>query len=213
MFRNILFSIILVSSSFSIAAISKKGYVPRRETVIALLALSAQERQAALWQQPESIYSSLIDVAFDKKEKMANRWKALTAAAQFKKAGSVDDLMKAAQGEWFMKNAALVALNEVHPEKAHDLAKILISDSALVVRSAAVDVLSTKLDAETRGILFKELQQPYNFRNKQSLWIRSQILRKLANNPLKAEKVIFEELKKEKDQAIHFEADRALRSF
>ena len=63
---------------------------------------------------------------------------------------------------------------------AIDEAQILLKDKALVVRSAAVDVLASRYNIENRNILADELSKPYNFSRKQSLWIRSKIFNIIA---------------------------------
>ncbi|MNL47184.1 hypothetical protein D3C87_1699560 [compost metagenome] len=109
-----------------------------------------------------------------------------------------------------MRNAALVAMNEVHPAEAELLAKRLLKDKALVVRSAAVEILRTKVSAANRDVLWEELNQSYNFKNKQSLWIRSQIVEVLAVKPKNHELTMFSNLLSDKDERIQIPAVRGL---
>lgn len=119
--------------------------------------------------------------ALNHKYPMEQRWQAVFAAAQV---ANKNDLVKikhyTLQPEWFMRNAALLALDKVDQVMAEDAAKKLLSDKALVVRSAAVDVLSGSALVKNRNLLAQELDKPYNFNKKVSLWIRPQIMEKLA---------------------------------
>ena len=70
MMKLFIVGLILVSTSLSHAAIPGKGYVPARQTILALIAMAPENRKAALYQQPESVYQGLMSLAFDKKEKI-----------------------------------------------------------------------------------------------------------------------------------------------
>ena len=74
-----------------------------------------------------------------------------------------------------MRNASLIALKKVNHNEAEAIAKKLLSDKALVVRSAAVEVMADNLNEENKKALMAELNQSYNFHKKNSLWIRKQI--------------------------------------
>jgi hypothetical protein len=74
-----------------------------------------------------------------------------------------------------MRNASLLALQKININHAVEKAQVLITDKALVVRSASVDILAQKFTRENRDLLALELSKPYNFSKKQSLWIRSKI--------------------------------------
>lgn len=119
--------------------------------------------------------------AADKKQAMQSRWIALLKAAQLAStAEQVVQLQKFSKDElWYMRNASLVALQKVNRQVAEQTAQLLIKDKALVVRSAAVDVLAENLNEQNKLILRSELNQPYNFNKKSSLWIRNQIIEKL----------------------------------
>lgn len=101
-----------------------------------------------------------------------------------------------------MRNAALVALAEVNEPEAQKLAKKLLKDKALVVRSAAVDVLQKNPRPDVRDLLWEEMSQKYNFRNKESLWIRSQIVEALAQKPSDHEMKLFTKFLNDKDARV-----------
>jgi HEAT repeat protein len=134
---------------------------------------------------------------------MRLRWRALMMAAEGRREKSTPDLLKASvHKQWFMRNAALVALAEVIEAEAQKLAKKLVKDKALVVRSAAVDVLQKSPRPEVRDLLWEEMNQKYNFRNQESLWIRSQIVEAMAAKPANHELKLFTKFLNDKDARV-----------
>jgi HEAT repeat protein len=173
---------------------------PSAESVMAMLKLPLNERMSVLKEQPESVYSTLIEIKNLKQQPMALRWKALTTAALLNKKRAVTDLEKAShESEWFIRNAAMVAMVEVSSVQGLKVARRLASDPALVVRSAAIDLLGQSSDASDRQKLWTELDASYNKRAGQSLWIRKQIVDILSKKPLMHEKQKFQKLQSEPD--------------
>lgn len=101
-----------------------------------------------------------------------------------------------------MRNAALVALAEFNNNEAQKLAKSLLKDKALVVRSAAVEVLQANPRPEVRDLLWEEMSEKHNFRNKESLWIRAQIVEALAQKPSDHELKLFTKLIEDRDERV-----------
>lgn len=182
------------------------------KTIIIVLALSlslnsfaAPTPQLSLRQQGE--YGDLIRDAFNKEKNMSVRWKAIMSAAQMAREKATPDLLKAANhSDWFMRTASMIALNEYNPKESQVVAKRLIKDKALVVRSSAVDILAKNMSPEIRAVLWKELNEKYNFKNKYSLWIRPQIVTALAENPQHPEAKLFKGLLKESSLEIQLAA-------
>ncbi|MBY0554942.1 hypothetical protein K2P97_10470 [bacterium] len=122
-------------------------------------------------------FTVYINTAADKKLNMNSRWQALIRAASYAGADQVEQIKNFSKSEeWYMRNASLVALAKVSPQAAQIEAKKLIQDKALVVRSAAVDVIAKDLTSDHKDLLASELNQPYNFHKKSSLWIRKKII-------------------------------------
>lgn len=145
----------------------------------------------------------LTKVAFEKENPYEFRWSALQRISTDYPQQAEEILLKAAdQTEWYMKNAALLGLQEIGSKKTSEIARKLISDDALVVRSMAVSVLAKNHTPETRQLFWSELKKKYNFKRNQSLWIRYQILEHLAEEPQKSEREKFLELINEKDKKI-----------
>ena len=161
--------------------------------------------------EDEDFRTELKDIAYDSERSLQTRWKALVLSAELKPEIADLEMQKAAnQSEWFMRNAALVGLRVTKPQEARELALKLLSDKALIVRSAALATLDGTLKAQEREALWVELRQERNFRKGQSLWIRSQILSRLAEKPEKSEARKFVAALKEKDQALHVAAIQGL---
>ena len=173
-------------------------------SVSELLSLPSENRLLVAKSRGTGFLPELEKIAFTKNEEFDRRWKALTLSAQIRGVKSEVLLKKALQApEWFMRNAALLAYQEILPQKTKLVAEDLLKDKALVVRSAAVQVLSSSMDASVRELFWSELESPKNFRKKQSLYIRSQILASLAEDPLSRELPLFVKHLQENDSRLH----------
>lgn len=185
----------------TLAAVPSKNVLGPK--VMEILNLPPENRTQAVLATTADVYKEFINVAFSEAHSMRLRWRALTLAAEARREKATPDLLKAStHKQWFMRNAALVALAEVNEKEAQKVAKKLLKDKALVVRSAAVDVLQKNARPEMRDLLWEEMNQKYNFRNNESLWIRSQIVEALAQKPADHELRIFNKLLKDKDQRV-----------
>lgn len=205
-FSTFVFLSCVLASGLSFAATSTAS------KTIEIVNLPIENRRMVLeTQEGQKMYSDLVEVAFNESQPMQVRWKALMAAAEAGKSKSVKDLVRAgSHNQWFMRNAALVALAEVNNEEAKSLAKKLVTDKALVVRSAAVETLRTNATADVRRLLWKELDQTYNFKKKESLWIRPQIVEILAMQPDVSEMKTFAKLLEDSDTRVQLPAVRGL---
>lgn len=150
-------------------------------------------------------------MASDKKISMSNRWSALLKASESADSSHVSQFRKfISNQEWYMRNAALIALSKLNPEVAKEEAKKLLFDKALVVRSAAVDVIAKDLTPDTKKILEAELNKSYNFHKKSSLWIRKQIMQKLSAAAEKNDRDFFVKILFDADQEISLISAKAL---
>lgn len=130
--------------------------------------------------------------ASNQKLNMNSRWSSLLAAAELADHDQLDEIKKfSSDKEWYMRNAALVALNKVNRDAAIIEARKLLSDKSLVVRSAAVEVVAQRMNLENKKALIEEIDKAYNFHKKSSLWIRLQILEKVAEVAGSSEREIF----------------------
>lgn len=159
-------------------------------------------------ENPSQRPADLLRRAFSDEESLPVRWRSLIQAAEVDPAFTLPKLEEALKHrEWFMRNAALVALQTAAPERVQSAALDLLRDRALVVRSAAVAAIDASL---ARARLWQELKEAHNFRNSQSLWVRGEIVAKLAVAPQVAEIKLFTEALRDKDERLHEPAMAAL---
>lgn len=169
-----------------------------------ILSLPEESRHQIGLQKRSQIYTQLLETYRSPAQPMQTRWKALTLAAFIEKDKSLPELEKALKSpEWFIRNAALVSLNSYHPQRAKKAAATLLTDKALVVRSAAVEVLGSPEDLKTRDLMWRQLNSKQNFRKAQGLWIRGQILTNLAKNPYQNENQMFMKALADQDLQLH----------
>jgi HEAT repeat protein len=188
-----------------------KAAIPQTVSAIELLSLPEANRLEIAKQHPKDLYPDLIQMAFAEDRSVPTRWKALVLAAQINVEGSTSDVDRALKSsQWFMRNAALVALKSSQPEKAQKAAVQLLNDKALVVRSAAVQTIDDKPEESAREALWTGLNADYNFRGGQGLWVRREILEKLALNPERQEYREFADTLKDKDASLHTASITAL---
>ena len=184
---------------------------PQSDKAYEILQLPPENQKSLIDKSPDHLYRDFVQLAFNEKTSMKMRWKALMAAAQIRKEKSTVDLVKAStDSQWFMRSAAMTALAEYNPAESERVAKNLLKDKALVVRSAAVDILSQIPSPEIRDLFWEELHQKYNFKNKQSLWIRPQMLTALAQKPKDQETPMFSRMLKEPELQMQLIAVQGL---
>lgn len=120
------------------------------------------------------------------------RWSAVMNAASLASGEEMLKVVKLSKNsDWFIRNAVLVALDKNGNDMSYDVAKQLVTDKSLVVRSAAVDILSRLKTDEVKNIFSTELDKKYNMNGSSSLWIRRQMMTHLVDNSDKNEKVFF----------------------
>lgn len=174
------------------------------------LDLPMSERVAQLKQDPHS-YENLRSLMFNKANTMDTRWKAVTAAGRVGGAKAKEDIVHALQApEWFMRNAGLLAMSNIDRASTLAWARKLLSDKALVVRAAAVDVIEQAHDSSSTAVLWQKLYSKENFRNKQSLFIRRRIVEALADLEGRGHESKFVALLQDHDTSLHEPAMEAL---
>lgn len=191
-----------------------KAAVPNihdRITPTELLLMSEPNRIQIAKERAQELYPEFIKIAFASERNIQTRWSALLTAVQIYPNGAGADIQRALKHQdWFMRNAGLLSLKIINPKSAEKAALELLNDKALVVRSAAVNVLSNSTTPETRTALWNELKASHNFWKGQSLWIRQEILEKLSANPEKQDYHAFSEMLKDSDQNLPATAISAL---
>ncbi len=174
------------------------------------LELPLAERLQTLKSDSRS-YENLKTLMFAKTTAMDIRWKAVTAAGRVGGEKAKADMLRALTApEWFMRNAGLVALSNLDRTESLTWARKLLSDKALVVRAAAIDVISQSHDSFSANLLWTKLYSKENYRNRQSLFIRRRIVEVLADLDGKGHEAKFVALLQDKDDSLHEPAMAAL---
>ncbi len=120
--------------------------------------------------------------AFDPSNALQSRWRAITTMGRWDALYFRPQLDKAlASQEWFMRNAALIALQNDERSRAIAWSTRMLEDPALVVRTQAVRNLIDLEATESEPRLWKEIFAKRNFRGVESLWIRTHIAEALAH--------------------------------
>jgi len=137
-------------------------------------------------------FQDYIKMAGNESLDMNSRWNALMKSANVAEASDIDAIRTfATSKEWYLRNAALVALSKVDPQLAEVEAIKMLTDKALVVRSAAVEIVGQNLSDKNKEILIGEMDKGYNFNRSSSLWIRKQILEKIAQAATEKDQQVF----------------------
>ncbi len=142
---------------------------------------------------------------------METRWAAVINSIQLAQA---DDFKKinhlAEDKEWYIRNAVLVGLDQSGSDMVYDIAKKLITDKSLVIRSAAADILMRLNNDDIKKIFSTEIEKKYNYSGSNSLWIRAQMMEHLAKNPNQTEKSFFIKYLHDNDSQLAFISTKAL---
>lgn len=168
-----------------------------------IISLVSFQLFAAIPQNTKGDFKSQMNIAQSTKNPMSMRWQALVNAADIATFEQIEEIKAFTKNkDWYMRNAALVALDKINVNHAMEEAQLLLKDKALVVRSAAVDVLSKRYTRENRNLMALELSKPYNFAGKQSLWIRSKIFNVIAAKASIDDRAFFAKYLFDNDQKI-----------
>ncbi len=120
-------------------------------------------------------------IAFSEGYKLAERWRAMAVITR-NFPTSKQALKGLKHKKWFLRNSSLLGLAESKNKKAIQWAiKYLDNDPSLIVRSAAVDVLSKNPNKRTKVALRNNINNKLNFRKGQPLWVRKNILQAIYN--------------------------------
>ena len=197
--RSIFALSILLGTSVGYAAVSKNHIQS-----VSALRLPLTQRLAAVEKQGAAGRQELARMAFDEKESLENRWRAVTAMGRVYPKESQKQLEKALKSpEWFMRNAALVVVPYNNRDWAVRWSRVLMHDPALVVRTAAVKALRQMHAVETQDLLWEKLYSSENYKNGQSLWIREHILEALSQFALPGSEAQFIRVLQDRDASLH----------
>ncbi len=203
-------SILIVCTTF--ATVFSFASVKHSLEIEGALRLPLEDRIAQIKQQGDTGEKELSRLAFDEAEPLQNRWRAITALGRAYPQTSRASLEKAMKSpEWFMRNAAIIVAPYNDKSWAVKWSRLLMHDSALVVRTAAVRVLRQINATETAGLLWEKLYSTENYRGTQSLWIRRHIVEALSQFASNGDEQKFIGVLNDKDKSLHPMAMLALK--
>ena len=192
----------------ALAAIPKtQPSVPTTEA----LAMPLGNRVFLIRNQGPEGYRNLVKIMEDEKQTVELRWRAVTAIGRIGGIESKPELEKALTSrEWFLRNAGLIALTNIDRSSAIEWARKLLSDKALMVRTAAVETIAGLRDSQSTELLWTKLYAAENYRGKQSLFIRRRIAESLATLENRGAENRFVHLLEDRDASLHPSAISAL---
>lgn len=167
-----------------------------------LIVLGFHTAQAA---PPSSLeyYKNLKSTAFSSTASLSERWSALQEMGRGDFEWFKEDLEKALQAkEWFVRNAALIAIQSGKPEFVRKWSEKLLFDKALVVRTQAIKNLLELKSSESSETIFKALNHKMNFRGNYSLWIRPYLAQALVLHPPKNWKRVYQSMLGDRDEKV-----------
>lgn len=155
-------------------------------------------------QHRESADAFLIRVARDKTAGVQARWRALTTMGRLdphKFQKNIDEALKSR--DWFLRQAALIALQTDDRDRAVQWSMRLLRDSALMVRTQAVSNLLLLDAREAEPLLWHEIWDRRNFHGKESLWIRAHLAEAVAHMSGPGRTKAFAKLLLDPDQRLY----------
>lgn len=207
--KALIASFIMVFSFSASAAITKSAN--SNSDAAMALKLPLENRVRVFQAQGASAITDLEEVAFDTKQSLADRWRAITVIARVFPEEGQAVLERAMQSpEWFLRNAAAVGLKFGPRAWAIKWARILMHDPALVVRTSAVEVLQALGAIEAEDLLWEKLYASENYSKGQSLWIRRHIAQTLSKFARPGQEAAFQKMLNDKDASLHPVALKAL---
>ena len=199
------------NTSHHTPAVPKKANRHGVENIRQILSLPLENRKQALSQYGDQTFGILKSLLVSQKESVPVRWKALTSLARLYPHKSLPLVQRALRSRtWFGQNAGLIAMEIIDPKQALNWAGYFLNAPALVVRTAAVDMIKRHRGWRYKTHLLEKLNAPDSFYKKKSLWIRSHIVSALAVLSEKGEEPLFISFLKDPDERLHIHAILAL---
>ncbi len=152
----------------------------------------------------DKAHTYLARVAFDPSATLTERWRAVTTMGRLDPLRFRPELDKALSSrDWYMRNAALIALQTDERARAVAWSMRMLEDRALVVRTQAVRNLIDLNARESEPILWQQIAAKRNFRGRESLWIRTHIAEALAYFAAEGRSRHFQKLLLDSDERLH----------
>jgi len=187
--------------------------IPRQnpQNIEAILQKSGTAKYNELRSLGARAYFDLKVIAFTEAKDMKVRWRALMAMARLGERQSLPEMKQALKSkQWFMRDAALKVLPAIDSGEGAKAALGALDDSALVVRTTAVDSLHKLRKSEVSPKLWSMLYNKENYMKKQSLWIRRHIVEALADIAPKGSEAQFIKVFDDADSTLYEPAIKGL---
>lgn len=156
-------------------------------------------------------FYALEKIIFDNKQSLQKRWRALTTISLTYGTKAEPIIKKASQSNlWYLRNAAVISAKYCDRFFAIQLAEKLLLDKALVVRAAAVETLRVLGAKKSKKLLWRQLYSQKNFRKKQSLWVRHNIVKTLVEFSNVGDESVFLSLLDDTDIRVQKQAIKGL---
>jgi hypothetical protein len=169
-----------------------------------LLAAPMPTRVAQFKKMSATGYKFLSRTAFDSSQNLQTRWRAVTTMGHVDIAYFHKDIERALKSsDWFLRNAALIAILHDERTRAVHMSAQLVSDPALVVRTQAVHNLLQLNASESAGLLWQQIFARQNFRGHESLWVRVHMAEALAHFATPGSAKGFQRLLQDSDERLH----------
>ncbi len=200
--------LLLCLGSYSNFAYAKGVVYKKIENIFQL---PVRNRIAVFRSQPNFYFHHLKLMFYAKGSSDEIKWKSLISMARLHPKKAQSHIQQAAQnGNWFLKNAALIAMETIDSSQALAWAEQFLNHSSLVLRTASVELIRRQKAIQYKNILWQKLKDKKNFRNGKSLWIRYTILQTLSEFSQIVDVPRFKGLLQEKDPRIISIAQRVL---
>lgn len=205
------FVVIILVPLLLMGSIKKNTNIMDLDELKNILQLPEQNRKLVITERKLNWATILPAAIEDEKLDYSLRWKAVSLYGFKEQKKSLDYLVKLTKrDEWFLRNAAFLTIQSLDSKLALKVSKDLIKDKALIVRSAVVDFLSLNVTEEVKKIFWTELENPINYRQNQSLWVRSQMMSVLAKHSHLDDLENFKKYIKDKDSEVSKTSVQAL---
>ena len=148
------FFIIFLVPLFLIGSIKKNANNMDFDELKTILELPEKNRKLVVTERKLDWATVLPAAIENEKLDYGLRWKAVSLYGFKEQKKSLHYLVKLTKREeWFLRNAAFLTIQSIDSQLAVSIAKDLIKDKALIVRSAVVDFLSSNMSEEVKNIL------------------------------------------------------------
>jgi len=128
-------------------------------------------------------YRFLKRTSFSGSSHPSDRWSAFLTLVRIGKEKSLPEINEALESkDWFMRNAALIAMQKIKFSKAVPKAmETFKEDPSLFVRAKSLEIVALSPNDKLFATLWGQLWDDKNFYRGQGLWIRDKIVKTMSN--------------------------------